>query len=74
MTDQVDGTDAHVQTCALCGETFDSVASMDAHFSPRGRCRDPWTAQSHGRYLFRVRLSRPNPVVWSLDHPTEAAS
>ena len=58
----------------LCGETFDSVASMDAHFSPRGRCRDPWTAQSHGRYLFRVRLSRPNPVVWSLDHPTEAAS
>ena len=78
MTDQVDGTAAHVQTCALCGEKFDSVESLDAHLSPQGRCRDPWTTFAPGRllYLFRPDHTHPDgrPIVWSLGQlPTKAA-
>jgi hypothetical protein len=80
MTDQVDGTAAHVQTCALCGEKFDSVESLDAHFSPQGRCRDPWTVMTPTswrsvRYVFQPVRNPSTPIVWSLLNPlAEAAS
>lgn len=81
MSDQVDGEAAHVETCVLCGELFDSVESLDAHLSVgRTRCRDPWLAyQPRGWderpvYLFRpVRNPSPGPLVWSLNTPAKVA-
>jgi hypothetical protein len=80
MTDQVDGEAAHVQTCALCGELFDSVESLDAHLSlptvngRRRRCRDPFMVTIDGdeTYMFDYE-PKVSPVVWSLNTPAKVA-
>lgn len=75
VTAQVDGSEAppRVQTCSLCGELFDSLASLDAHLSVtgrQGRCVDPFMvlkSTRHGtNYLFNYQPGTHGRPVWSL--------